>query len=196
MTHNIVYVPGFGDEGSANTQIRLLKRWNKFGVEPHFIPIFWADDQSFKTKLELVVESIDKLAEQGPVSLIGVSAGASLALAAYSVRKDKISKVVFICAKLQNPGGVNESFFVSNPAFRESVFSTPENIANLSDADKAKMLTIHAFIDTVVPVSNGKIAGVQDRTIPAIGHVFSIFLALTLYAKNISKFIKSDRNQP
>lgn len=159
-------------------------------METHFQYINWIDDEPFESKLKRVVESIDKLAGQDTVSLIGVSAGASLALAAYSTRKNKISSVVFICGKLQNPQGVNESFFIKNPAFRESVFSTTDNIKNLSQADKAKMLTIHAFIDTVVPVSNGKIAGVQDRTIPAIGHVFSIFLALTLYAKSIIRFMK------
>lgn len=150
----------------------------------------WFDNEPFESKLKRLLETVDKLANQGSVSLIGVSAGASLALAAYSLRKDNISSVVFICGKLQNPGGVNESYFRKNPAFRESVFSTPDNLANLTDVDKAKMQTIHAFIDTVVPVRDSKIAGVRDKTIPAIGHVVSISLAITLYAKSITAFIK------
>lgn len=189
MTHNIVYVPGFGDH-NPDIQLRLLKRWRRYGVETQFQRVNWIDKEPFQSKLGRVLESIDKLAGQGPVSLIGVSAGASLALAAYSARKNQISSVVFICGKLQNPEAVNESFFITNPAFRESVFSTTGNIKNLSDADKAKMLSIHAFIDTVIPVSNSKISGVKNKTIPAIGHVISIFLALALYAKSITKFMK------
>lgn len=191
MTNShIVYVPGLGDH-KPQLQVNLLNRWQSYGVQVHFIQINWIDDEPFQAKLNRVLDAIDKFAEQGTVSVVGVSAGASMALAAYTQRKQKISRVVFICGKLQNPRGVNESYFVTNPAFRKSVFTLPASLEALSAQDKAKMKTFHPYIDTVVPVSNSKIADVTDKTIPAIGHVFAIFLALTVYAKNITKFLKS-----
>jgi pimeloyl-ACP methyl ester carboxylesterase len=189
MAYHIIYVPGLGDHNSR-PQKRFLKHWRVYGVKTHFQQVNWHDDEPFESKLKRVLESIDKFAGQGQVSLVGVSAGASLALAAYSVRKQQISRVVYICGKLQNPDGVNQSYFQKNPAFQKSVFSAPGNIDNLSNSDKAKMLTFRAFKDTVIPVRDSKIPGVQDKTIPAIGHVFSIFLALTLYAKSITNFMK------
>jgi pimeloyl-ACP methyl ester carboxylesterase len=189
VTHHIIYIPGLGDH-KPDIQLRFLKRWSRYGVETHFQQVNWYDDEPFESKLKRVLDSIDKFASQGQVSLIGVSAGASLALAAYSARTQQVNSVVYICGKLQNPGGVNESYFQKNPAFRKSVFSAPGNIDNLSKGDKAKMLTIHAFKDTVIPTRDSKIPGVHDKTIPAIGHVFSIFLALTLYAKSTTNFMK------
>lgn len=191
MAHHILYIPGFGDHNST-TQLKILKKWNKFGVKTHFITINWADNEPFEAKLGRVLEQIDELNKPGnKISLVGVSAGGSMAINAYMTRKDKISGVVFICAKLRNPEGVNASYFRKNPAFRKSVFMAGANVDKLTESDKAKMMTIHSFFDGLIPLRDSQIPSVKNQTLPVLFHVPTIFFATTLFKRTTISFLKT-----
>lgn len=191
MTNHVIYVPGLGDQ-HPQIQLKLLKIWRWLGLNVHFQNIGWADGEAFEPKLERILESIDEINDKDTkISLVGVSAGASAALNAYSLRKDKITRVVFICGKLLHPETVNPRYFIENPAFRDSLYLAQENIKKLNQKDKSKMLTAHPLYDNLVPVGHTKIPGIRKKLILAVGHILSIFVALVFYAPGFAKFIKA-----
>lgn len=189
--HHVIYLPGLGDHRRWG-QPATLKSWERFGVQAHYHQIGWADGEAFDSKLKRVVKEIDKLNDQGlEVSLVGTSAGASIALNAYSLRSEKVHKLVFICGKIRHPENVNPRYFKKNPALKESLYLSEANFQKLSDSDKHKMLYLHALSDHIVPPRFNKPAGIKSRAVLAFGHILGIFTAVTFYSLIIAKFIKS-----
>jgi pimeloyl-ACP methyl ester carboxylesterase len=192
MAHYVIYLPGFGDTNNSQVQIRLLNRWRKFGVEPRFQSINWSNNENFESKLARILEDVDELIKQKhKVSLVGISAGATMAINTFSARKDNIDKVVFICGKINNPQNVRQYYFQKNPAFKESLEQAAVNLQKLDEKDKSKMLSIHPIYDEVVYVRDAKLAGAKSKTIFSVEHALSIFLALSLYKKVAINFIKA-----
>lgn len=191
MAHHILYIPGLGDH-NVGTQTRIIKQWNKFGLETHLMSVNWTDNEPYESKLKRVLKEIDALSSpDNKISLVGTSAGAGMALNAYVARKDAINGVVYICGKLRNPQSVGEPYFRKNPAFRKSVFAAGANVQKLTDADKAKMLTIRSLFDGTIPTHDSRIPGVKNRTLPVLLHVFTIFFAITLFKKITINFLKA-----
>lgn len=187
MAHRILYIPGFGDP-----HFNVIKKWDKHGVEMHMEPINWDDDETFEAKLARVTKKIDELADKNrKISLVGVSAGGSMAINAYIKRKELISGVVFICSKLRNAEGVREFWFQKHPAFRKSIFLSQANIERLTAEDKAKMLTLRSLFDRLIPAHDSQIPGVKNRVIPFKFHIPTIFLALTLFKGKTINFLKA-----
>jgi pimeloyl-ACP methyl ester carboxylesterase len=186
----IIYLPGLGDPNAGEKF--LLGFWGIFGVKVHYSPVVWGDGQPFVPKLDRIISQIDELHSQGfKVSLVGVSAGASAAINALAIRHDIISGLVCICGKLKNPQTIAEVTFQRNPAFKESLGLLPAGLNAISASKKPQLLTIHPLKDGVVPVPDTFIDGVRSKTIPTVGHAFSIFYALTLGSWSIVRFLKS-----
>lgn len=150
----------------------------------------WADKEQFLPKINRLLAKIDKLSKQGhDVSLVGASAGASTVLIAYSQRQD-VHAVVLIAGKVNNPETIDELTYKANPAFKESVFSVADSLRKLDIAKRRRIMSIHPLFDSTVPVIDTKIAGAVEKTIPVIGHRFSIFYTITFRGRLIANFIK------
>lgn len=189
--HNVIYIPGLGDHRSWGQEF-ILKFWRLTGIKVHYQSISWAKDEAFGKKLDRPIQKIDELASNDrKVSLVGVSAGASAALNAYSARPSKTKAVVFICGKLHNPQTVNPRYYIENPAFQKSLALAQANIAKLTAADKAKMLSVWSPRDRLVPPRDSQIPGIKNHRLRAGGHIPSILAALTIYRLLITDFIKS-----
>ncbi len=174
-------------------QPQIISKWQTQGVIAHYHAVGWADGEAFAPKLDRISQQIDELYADGNlVSLVGVSAGAGAALNAYMKRPEKITHVVYICGKLIGYDNVNPRYFKQNPAFSDSLKLTQQNLAKLTDKDKAKMLSIRPLFDNVVPIKVMQIPGVKSQTIISVWHIPSIFLAITLYKRVITNFL----NQP
>jgi pimeloyl-ACP methyl ester carboxylesterase len=194
MAHHVIYLPGVSDHTNGQTQVKALEKWRKYGIEPHFIQINWYDNETFANKLSRVVQVIDKLSLSGQtVSLMGASAGASMALNVYATykHKDKISCMVLVCGKINNPQTLGINYKSKNPALLESVTSSAKAARNLAAADKAKIITINPIFDGTVAVADSRIEGVENKTLISFLHPASIYLSLTLYKKISINFIKS-----
>lgn len=187
---DVIYLPGLGDRRSHG-QRAILKLWKIYGLNVHYHKIGWADKEPYEPKKQRTLDLIDSLTRSGnKVALIGTSAGASAALNAYSERIDKVSSVVCICGKIQNPQTVGEPYFKENPAFRDSLFSLSKSLSILTTKDRAKVLSIHPLRDETVPVLDTIVEGAKEGRIPTVGHIFSIFYALTFGSRHIAKFIR------
>ncbi len=191
---SVIFLRGLGDHRPMTQgQSFLAGLWRLYGIELVQVRIGWSDAEPFEAKLERIIKLIDKLHGQGrPVSLLGISAGASAALNAYTARPDKIDKVVFVCGKFHNPKPVNPRYFLKNPAFKVSLELADQNLPKLTAADKAKILSIHPVYDELIRVSDMIIPGAHNKTILSAGHIPSIFLGLTIYSSIAARFIKSN----
>lgn len=185
----MIYITGLGDQKPVY-QPQIINLWKKFGVTPHYSPVGWADGEAFRPKLDRFCHQVDELSAGGnTVSLVGISAGAGAALNVYMERKDKINSVVFICGKIVGFTNVNPNYFSKNPAFRESLQLTQENLPKLTPADKLKMLSVHPLYDQTVPIAVTKIPGVKSKLIISVLHIPSIFMAITIYRRVFLKFL-------
>lgn len=75
---------------------------------------------------------VDRLAEKDTVSVVGVSAGASLTLHALAARKNTISGVICISGKVHNPETLPSRVFEHNPAFKDSLHVLTRSLSALS----------------------------------------------------------------
>lgn len=186
---HIIYVPGLGDS-KPHAQQFIPGYWGLFGVTGYYLPIRWSSG-AFAPKLERLIGKIDELAAKGDrVSLVGTSAGASAVLVAYAARPDKVAGVVCICGKINHPETVEPWRFAENPAFKESLAQLQQVLPALDRAARARIMSIHPWYDDLVPVADTRIPGATEKTIPAIGHVFGIFVALVFCTPIIIKFLK------
>lgn len=189
MAHHVIYIPGLGDDRSYGQDI-ILRLWRIRGLTLHYFPLGWADKENFAPKLTRLIKKVDELSSAGhKVSLIGVSAGASAVLAAFSERKD-INKVVCIVGKINNPQNIGEVIYKKNPAFKQSMASVSASLASLSEADRKKIMSIHPLHDKTVPKADTIISGAIEKTIPVRGHIFSIFYMLIFGSRLVATFLK------
>lgn len=190
---HVIYVPGLSDTSWLNMWQRLLMPlpWRRFGLRAHYFKVAWAtQDETFQAKLERLLQLIDKLHSQGhEVSLISASAGASLALVAFSERKTTVHRTVTICGKLQNPQAVGEEYFVISPAFRQSLERFQVAQMAFSPEDRARIITVQPKSDNIIPLPDMLIAGAILVKIPTHGHLLSIIAAITIYAHRIVRHI-------
>lgn len=191
LKHVIIYITGLGDHNPV-AQEKAIKAWCFFGeIDVELFQNNWADKKPFSEKLERLLSRIDQLnRDDYTVSLVGVSAGASMALTAFSLRKEKINGVVSLCGKINNARSVSRAYYNQNPAFHTSLHRLKDRLSTLNSEDKEKIFSIYPLFDQTVPVRDMKIAGVRSRTIPTILHIPSIALGITVFSWIIIDFLK------
>lgn len=187
--HHVIYVPGLGDDKTYG-QDSAVRGWEKYGLSGHYFPIGWADGESFEPKLKRLLDKIDGLLHDGYlVSLVGVSAGASAVLNAYAQRPS-VHGVVLISGKVQRTHLIGGQIFSANPAFKGSAYMLKDSLKSLTPNRISRIMSIHPLRDGRVPVKDTLIPGSVEKTVPVIGHLFSIFYTVTFRGKLIADFLK------
>jgi predicted peptidase len=120
-------LPGLGDHQNAGIQTMALKKWQKFGLKTHFQTIGWNNSELYKSKLNKILKAIDELPDQQIISLVGASAGASMAINVYAARKSRISAVILICGKINRPQTLGDNYRTKNPVLLDSVTASSKN---------------------------------------------------------------------
>ncbi len=188
--HIIIYITGLGDKNVWLQKI-TIRWWQIFGIKTQLFQVKWSNTEPYPEKLERLLALINSYNTQKyKISLVGTSAGASLAIAAFSKRKDVISGVVCICGKLRNPQTVQAHYYKQNPAFRGAMSRLESSLKTLDNEEKGRILSIHPLYDQTVVVSDTRIDGANHKTIPSFYHVPSIALALTIFSPIIVFFLK------
>lgn len=159
-------------------------------MTPHFFPVGWANG-TFSEKLgrlETLITELYKKDKQ-PVGIIGISAGASLALHAFVAKQDTVAGVVTICGKIQRPEVVRKKVKRQNPAFAESMARMPQTLAALSPTMRKRILCIYPLFDEIVAVRDQCLDGAQRRRVLSVGHVVTIAGQLLFGARKNAGFI-------
>lgn len=188
----IIVVTGLGDNGVA-TEL-ATKGWKNLGFEPiMFIPE-WEKDEGIEPKIRRLTDLVDK---EGKVIMLGISAGASLAMNVYIQKLDKVEKMVSVCGRLRLGWTDNviskklQHNTLKNIAFKDSVKLLSKNVRKLSVEDKKRILTISSELgDELIPLKTSQLDGATNILIPTIGHLITITSALTNNFGKIDKFLK------
>ena len=190
----IIIVAGLGDNGR---ELALGSAWwRKEGLKPIIFLPNWEKKEGIKPKLVRLLELIDKESNKEPVMLLGISAGASLALNAFMERLDKIEKMVSLCGRLRfgwSRGIIKKKLqedTLKHMAFKQSVKLLEKNIKSLKRSDRKRVMTVSAkFGDELIPIGTSKLAGANNILIPTMEHVLSIFSGMTSNFEPIRKFL-------
>jgi hypothetical protein len=123
-----------------------------------------------------------------------MSAGGSLAISAFSERKDKINKVITVCSSLKinkMNGFIGLKKRIKDyPSFKESIIETEKIEKIFSTKNKQKIMTVHAlFGDQLIKANTAIIGGAKNIIVPTLGHRISIFSSLTIFSKPLREFI-------
>lgn len=193
--HKVIIVPGLN--GDTNNIYRLTRKWpEKYGLNPVMASIDWKDGEDFEPKLRRLTSLIDRFADQGDtISLVGCSAGGSGVMNAFVERKDVITCVVNNGGFLR-PGTAKglrsfEQRTAFSPAFGESILRFSELEPTLTPEDREKILTVRPLFDELVPPETVVISGAMNTTVPMLGHVLGLALALVKYDPVI-KFLRGN----
>ncbi len=187
MSESVVfYIPGLGDHYDSGRSF-ALKFWLIYGLKVKLLPVKWYNDGTYEQKLALVTTKAKEAIDKGyKVTLIGESAGASLAINAAAQLPD-LHKIILIA-------GVNSSkLFISphiqrrSPSFAQSAkLVTP----SLKKINPDKIHAIRGLVDAVVSPRFNTIPGARSYMVWSIGHLMTIVVCLTVFSWRIATFIK------
>lgn len=190
--HTIIYITGLSDQ-NPRFQKFAIKTWRIYRVEPVFFQTGWGEASSFSEKLSRLVDLIDTQHKAGKtVSLVGVSAGASLVVAAYAKRKTTVHKVVFICGKLRRPEAVGEAYYRNNPAFRDAMKYLNSNLDKLGNQERARIVSLSPLFDEIVAKKDTFVKNAKNITLPTLFHAYTIAVAITFLSPLIMMFFKNE----
>ncbi len=186
MRHLVLYIPGLGDHYDGGRSF-ALKGWRVWGVEVKLLPIKWYDGGSYQDKLNLVLQAIDSGVKDGyKVTLVGESAGASLALNAAALAST-VSRVILVA-------GVNSSQLPISPHLKKRSASFAESASRVSESlktmDRTKIHTVRALWDPVVSPRFDAIKDAHPHVLFSIGHIPTIALCLSVFSWFIAKLVK------
>lgn len=197
--HYVIIIPGLGDNYSG-IQIKLiklaLKIWRGQRLEPIIHIVGWRDKRiDFSAKLKKLIALIDDLHNQGhAVSVVGYSAGGGFALNAFYERRGIIKGAVSICGRLRDGG--HKGFrslklrSIVSPAFLQSVRMWESREPDLTEAERARIMTVSALWDQLAPRDTTSVVGAHNLIFPTVGHITTGAMALAVLSKPVIKFLK------
>jgi len=190
MKTEILYISGLGDHYDWIRQF-TLRFWKLYGVNARLISSSWSNNESYEEKFERITDAIDAIdTRTTKIVLIGESGGGSLAINVFASRKEKIHKTITICGKNNGPELVAPHYYKRNPTFKISMYNLKESVAALSKSERQRVVSIYPLYDGVVPIRETLIPNCKQVQLPSIGHLGTIFFALTFGAYFIVKLAK------
>ncbi|HET6746768.1 MAG TPA: hypothetical protein VFH06_01530 [Candidatus Saccharimonadales bacterium] len=189
--HLVLYIPGLGDHYD-NGRSLLLKGWRLWGVEARLVPIKWYEKGNYQNKRALVYAAVQEAKRQGYlITLIGESAGASLALNTASEFPQAIKKVIVIAGVNSSQLPISPHYTMLAPAFAESAGRVSQSVRIM---DPAKIHTVRGLLDHVVSPRFNDIEGAKKHVIFSVGHFWTIVLCLTLLSGFIAHLVKQSHD--
>jgi len=186
----VLYVPGLGDTNLGGQRLAVWI-WHLWGVQAEIVPMHWESSESTDSKLTRLLERIDALAAQKmPVGLVGVSAGASMVITAYSLRKSQLAGCVLLAGKVNRAAAIGARYRAQNPALVDSVQACERALATLNASDRMHIQSRYGLIDPVVARADSSVPGAQNHRLWAIGHTGTIVVQLVFGAPLFLRFLK------
>lgn len=176
MIH-IIYIPGLGDTYDVVRKIGL-KLWRRPGVKVSHMPMRWEDpEETYEQKITRLKVLVDTYPD-AQVTLVGESAGGSVAISATRRFKHRVNRTVTVCGMNYGAGNVNPSLYSRNVAFRDAMIGADRTVATLSKDERAMLYTIYSSMDFTVRPKNTLIEGVSSYDLKVFGHMQAILLVL------------------
>lgn len=186
MKHSVLYIPGLGDHYDSGRSF-TLKFWRTYGFKVKLLPVKWYGGGTYEEKLALVIKAAKHAEAQGfTVSLIGESAGASLAINA-AAQLPSLHKLILVAGVNSAKLPISPYIQRRSPSFTASSKAITASLANIPPS---KIHTIRALLDGAVSPRFNDIPGARRHIMWSVGHIPTIFLCLTLFSVFIAGLIK------
>lgn len=176
----LIIIPGLGDHIARYRPLAVL--WSFLGYDVRIFSFGWKNEQeNFQIALERLLKYLGNFPSQ--VNIIGISAGGSAAINAIYLRPEKVDKVVTVAAAFKYISRL------TNQKLKDSI----ENLSTIDNSNTHhNILSLHGFYDQKVPIDSTKHLNTKQMAIPMVGHRCIIFIALTVYARRIRRFLLGD----
>lgn len=187
----IVLVFGL-DDGKYNFPALLKPIWNRQQVRMYPIRVGWRDGKAYPQKQQMVLDAVDELLATGdPVAIIGISAGASLAINVYAQRPQVVG-MVNVCGALRLSKVLPKRFarsVASSLAFRQSVARCEVAQEQLTPVQLGRILVMEPWYD-FVPTATMRLRGAKIQRLAGLNHTVSIVTAMLLYRRTMLRFLR------
>lgn len=189
---HVIYVPGLADNSVRKVGQQLVMKWwqARFHVATDYYDVHWSSG-TFNDKLAGLIALIDQWAAKGQtIALVASSAGSSLALQAFVVRREAVGAFVTISGALGPSSDAQAHYLMDNPPLKASLDRNAQALQSLSTADRARVLVVKPAADGVVALHNMDVNGAERLHLPTRQHMWTIAAALTIYSATIMAFIR------
>lgn len=185
---NVIIVPGYGDRTAYIEH--ATRNWiQKYDLKPVIYVIGWNNDVSnLEGKWKQLASLITNMDE---TAIIGISAGASVALRALQTYPDTVKKVITICGPVHKHMIHAKILHNRYPMLEESL-----DRFDLTNIDTTKVMTIRPIFDDAVTTKAMKIEGALDKRLTVAFHAIAILWAMYTQGSTISKFINGYIHNP
>ncbi len=168
---HVIYVPGLGDSFDAMRR-RLLRYWTLWGITAELVPMNWKSTESYEEKYQRLLNEVERHEQ---VTIIGESAGATLALRAFNDKKN-VNKCITLCGVAKNTAHISTLYDTRAPALHTATKNIPNNYP-----DAKNILSLFSPFDTTVFPKNAITTGATKRKIYLPTHMLAIAFSLTIY---------------
>ena len=193
MKQHIIYIPGLGDKNDAFRQFALML-WRRPNIAVTHVPMQWQNhDESFEQKMTRLEQAIARYPDR-QTTLVGESAGGSVAITALKRFSDRVDWTVTICGMNQGAASVNPRYFSQNPAFKDSMLAVDDTLTKLTHEDRARIFTIYSSGDLTVRPHHTKLKDVRALDIKLPGHLLSIAAVLLVRYRLVTSVAKNLKN--
>ncbi|MEK7522547.1 MAG: hypothetical protein AAB569_03130 [Patescibacteria group bacterium] len=143
IINHVIVIPGLGNNVKKHEW--AMEGWKKFGIIPHVFDTKWkTEENGFQPKLNNALELVDSLVNKNTrISIIGNSAGSSLALNIFDERKKQINRVIINCGRVRDgdwPWFTFDQATASSPSFKESVLRAQKLEKIFTNIDKKRLI--------------------------------------------------------
>jgi hypothetical protein len=181
MKHLVIYIPGLGDHYDVVRRFFLFF-WRIYGVKTQLVSMQWYDGRPYEEKYERVEAAIENAQAEGYlVSLIGESAGASMAMNVFA-RRDSLHRMISLCGVNNYNTPISPRILKRGPAFKSSVELLNDSQTTALASRAARVVSVTALRDLVVSVEKNRMPGVRHVTVWSLGHLTTILLCLSAYS--------------
>jgi hypothetical protein len=188
--HNIIIIPGLIERKKFLYKINKLYLEKRVATEIYKVP--WLSTKyKYVNILSELTKKIGKLSGENKVSLIGTSAGGSVAINSLAEMGNRISKVVCICSPLRDLKSMTlHTGEMFSRLFKESIDLCEKNVQKLTIEERKKVMTIIPKFDELVPLKTMALDDSKELHIKTKEHFDSINKAMTTYSHFIFRHLE------
>lgn len=187
----LLLVPGLGDHKRVFGWFYagVIKHWRHRGLHGTLVPMNWREAEPLAAKLTRLEAAIAEAHAQGRgVVLVGVSAGAAVALVAFAEHPDRVRGVVSVSGFLRVAPGSQR--FRQTPWYQAGL-AAEQAATHLTGGQRQRVLALYPRYDATITLEREQLAGGQNRQINAYGHLPSIALGLLRLPGYARRFLAS-----
>jgi len=148
------------------------------------MPFGWANYYAdIGTKTRDFLHRFDTVTEKRKTYIIGISAGGTAAIHVYANRP-YVQRVIAV----STPFADFEK--LENRLLAISIITARQDLEKFDTDEKANILSVYGLYDGTVPTKMSRLEGVSAKRLWTIRHALIIFIAMTLKAPSLRRFLR------